>query len=165
MKHKQIRLHMLLLNLLDTCPDESKPRQALQDHLILTCRFRSESIDESDQWLAVKRLELEWTHSILKSLDNMRKSKASKPVTNQLISGILEEIAIRKNSFQYCLGSTGIRKQVTEAVRNMEAASKPMTAVNAGKAVGPRQFLEAMNMEVEDKKDDDSDPDSVEVNS
>ena len=35
-------------------------------------------------------------------------------VTNQLISGILEQVAIRKNSKEYCLGSVGIKNQITK---------------------------------------------------
>ena len=124
-KYKNINLHKLLSSLLDTCPEDCKPRKELEDHLILTCRLRSEAVDHSDPYMEVKWLELEWSGSMLSSLKNLRRSKSSMAVFNQMVAGILEGIAIRKNTFKYSLGSEAIRKQLEETLRNMEAASRP----------------------------------------
>ena len=119
-KYKNINLHKLLSSLLDTCPEDCKPRKELEDHLILTFRLRSEAVDHSDPYMAVKWLELEWSGSMLSSLKNLRRSKF-----NQMVAGILEGIAIRNNTFKYSLGSEAIRKQLEETLRNMEAANRP----------------------------------------
>ena len=124
-KYKNINLHKLLSSLLDTCPEDCKPRKELEDHLILTFRLRSEAVDHSDPYMAVKWLELEWSGSMLSSLKNLRRSKSSMAVFNQMVAGILEGIAIRKNTFKYSLGSEAIRKQLEETLRNMEAANRP----------------------------------------
>ena len=100
LKQRDITLHHMLLRMIDTCPEESGHRQHLEKHLVLRCRLRADMAYKTDQdkEKAIRTLELEWTSSLLESLDKLRRTKSSMAVGNQLLSAILEQVAIGKAS-------------------------------------------------------------------
>lgn len=149
-KHKDIKLHKVLLNMLDICPLESQHRRDLQEHLLLTVTFRAEKVDNADLYFAVKRLELMWTWSLLQTLEYLRRSRSSMAVVNQHISSVLENIAIRKNSLQYCMGSEAIKRQVETILKNMEQVARHKTV---GKQVRHREFFESLDEEQQPDQD------------
>ena len=73
-------------------------------------------------------------------------------IVNQVISSVLENIALRKNSFKYCLGSKAIKGQVETLIKNMEQVAKPKTA---GKQVRHREFLASLDEEQQQQPDQD----------
>ena len=138
-KVKDISLHKTLLRMIDMCPEDSEPRNQLQDHLVLRCRLKSNTVDMEKQDLAIRQLELGWTESLLKSLDNMRANRASKAVSNEMILDTLEKVARRKNSLNYTLGDKGIRDLVEESLREGEKRAGQCRPQGVQR-VGPKEY-------------------------
>ena len=152
-------LHKLLLNMLDTCPETSKPRKILENHLIQRSRLKSDKVDkdEFDREKMLGTLELEWTNSLLESLDTLgRGTKASMAVVNPLLSEVLEKVAIRRVSEKFCLGSEAIRVQIKETLEILEEVAKKKTVKGSVPATHHQVLADLDSWRLEERDTADS---------
>ena len=95
-KRKSMFPKLTLLRMLDSCPRESEARQKLESHLILRSSLRADTADMSDPDRALRKMELDWAESLLKSLEMLRLSNSKRSITNIKLLQLFIDLAVKK---------------------------------------------------------------------
>lgn len=143
-RKRNIYMKKTILRMLDTCPEESQHRKHLEEHLIQRSKLRSIKADMSNPFLAIRQMEMEWAESLMNGLDKLVHATGQRSITNHTLLNLFIEIAEKKNSFDYTLGSQGIKGLVEQALQISEQRQAYGDTPSEVEGVLPSQFHGAL---------------------